>query len=62
MGIVGLQEILAAKTVIRTCAKITPVLTCKEANNITQRNVFFKAEHLQLTGSFKIRGAINAVS
>ena len=28
---------------------------------ISKRNIFFKAEHLQKTGSFKARGAINAV-
>lgn len=62
MGMVGLKDVLAAREVVKLCARVTPVLTCSEANKLTQRNVFFKAEHLQTTGSFKIRGATNAVS
>lgn len=47
----------------RISAKIhrTPVLTCKYFDDFTGRHIHFKAENLQKTGSFKARGALNAV-
>jgi serine racemase len=40
----------------------TPVFTCAYLNTLSGgRNLFFKAENLQKTGSFKARGATNAV-
>lgn len=40
----------------------TPVLTSATADRVTGGHVFFKCENLQRTGSFKIRGACNAVA
>ena len=40
----------------------TPVLTSRTVNEITQAEVFFKCENFQRTGSFKFRGAFNALS
>ena len=38
----------------------TPVLTCSALDTLAGRNLHFKCEVLQRTGSFKIRGATNA--
>jgi len=47
----------------RIAARIhrTPVLTSKSLNEIAGAEIYFKCENLQKTGSFKIRGATNAV-
>ncbi|MDJ0766490.1 MAG: pyridoxal-phosphate dependent enzyme [Myxococcota bacterium] len=39
----------------------TPVLTCSALDRMCDKQLFFKCENFQKTGSFKIRGAINAV-
>ena len=39
----------------------TPVLTSSSLDEIAGAKIFFKCENLQKTGSFKIRGATNAV-
>ncbi len=39
----------------------TPVLTCAALDAMAGAKLFFKCENLQKTGSFKIRGASNAV-
>src|SRR5436190_18824753 len=39
----------------------TPVLTSASLNAIAGAGLFFKCENLQKTGSFKIRGASNAI-
>jgi threonine dehydratase len=39
----------------------TPVLTSRSLNTMVGAEVFFKCENLQKTGSFKIRGASNAI-
>ena len=39
----------------------TPVLTSRSLNEMAGAQLFFKCENLQKTGSFKIRGAANAI-
>ena len=39
----------------------TPVLTSTAINKLSGTLLYFKCENFQKTGSFKIRGAINAV-
>src|SRR6201988_4324526 len=39
----------------------TPVMTSKSLDAMVGARVFFKCENLQKTGSFKIRGATNAI-
>lgn len=39
----------------------TPVMTSRHLNEMTGCSLFFKCENFQKTGSFKIRGAMNAV-
>lgn len=43
-------------------AHITPVLTSRTVDDRTGAQVFFKCENFQRTGSFKFRGAFNALS
>ena len=40
----------------------TPILFSDRINQFTNSNIIFKAENLQRTGSFKIRGALNFIS
>ena len=58
---VQLDEIYAAKDRIADGIEKTEVLQSEELDQITGHHVFFKAENRQKTGSFKIRGALNAV-
>ena len=39
----------------------TPVFTSESLNNLTSSKLYFKSENFQKSGSFKIRGATNAV-
>src|ERR1700730_4630040 len=39
----------------------TPILTSASLDAMTGARIFFKCENLQKTGSFKIRGATNAI-
>jgi len=53
--------IVAAHVRIAPRIHRTPVLTSASLNAITGAQIFFKCENLQKTGSFKIRGASNAI-
>lgn len=55
-------DVLAAATRIDGLANRTPVFTSRILNAQLGIEVFFKGEHLQRTGSFKFRGAYNALS
>jgi threonine dehydratase len=55
------QDILAAHARIAPRIHRTPVLTSASLNAMTGAQFFFKCENLQKTGSFKIRGASNAI-
>src|ERR1700726_3970279 len=55
------QAILDAHARIVTRIHRTPVLTSASLNAMTGAQLFFKCENLQKTGSFKIRGASNAI-
>lgn len=46
---------------IRARIHRTPVLTSRSLNELVGARLFFKCENLQKTGSFKIRGATNAI-
>jgi threonine dehydratase len=58
---VTLAEIRAAHARIAPRIHRTPVLTSLSLDEIAGARLFFKCENLQKTGSFKIRGATNAV-
>ena len=55
------QAILAAHARIAPRIHRTPVLTSSSLNKMTGAQLFFKCDNLQKTGSFKIRGASNAI-
>jgi threo-3-hydroxy-L-aspartate ammonia-lyase len=55
-------DVEAAAKRLKNQAHITPVLTSTTVNQLTQAQVFFKCENFQRTGSFKFRGAYNALS
>ncbi|HLK04979.1 MAG TPA: pyridoxal-phosphate dependent enzyme [Candidatus Acidoferrum sp.] len=55
------QEIAEAHERIAPRIHRTPVLTSQTFDRMTGARVFFKCENLQKTGSFKIRGAANAI-
>lgn len=56
-----LAHLLAAAERLAPHLPPTPVLTSRSLDRIAGRQLFFKAEPLQRGGSFKIRGALNAV-
>lgn len=58
---VSLKDIESAHKRIQPFIHRTPVLTNMSLNNETGANLFFKCENFQKAGSFKIRGATNAV-
>ena len=55
------EAILAAHARIAPRIHRTPVLRSTSLNAMTGAQLFFKCENLQKTGSFKIRGASNAI-
>src|SRR5258705_12717496 len=55
------QVILEAHARIATRIHRTPVLTSASLDAMSGAHLFFKCENLQKTGSFKIRGASNAI-
>lgn len=55
-------DIRAAEKQLRSISlPITPVMTSSTLNVATGRNIYLKCENFQRTGSFKSRGAVNAV-
>lgn len=59
--VVSLNDVKKAHEEINDIIHKTPILTSSLLNVRCDREVYLKAEHLQKTGSFKIRGAANAV-
>ncbi len=56
-----LNELLQVKDRIEPFIHKTPIVTSKILNRETGAELFFKCESFQKTGSFKIRGATNAI-
>jgi threonine dehydratase len=57
-----LADIEAARERIRGHARVTPVYSSATLSREAGREVVLKAENLQRTGSFKIRGAVNTLA
>jgi threonine dehydratase len=57
-----LQDIEAARARLDGVARVTPVYRSETLSREVGREVKLKAENLQRTGSFKIRGAYNRIS
>lgn len=53
------NEVLAAEDRIRPHINTTPLELSEPLSEMTGCQVFLKEEHVQLTGSFKVRGALN---
>lgn len=60
--IIGLEEIEAARERIASTIRQTPVNLSDSLSSVAGVPVHLKLEHLQHTGSFKLRGAANAVA
>lgn len=58
---ITLQDIRVAKKRLSPYLSPTPILHSDVVDDLVGAHVSFKAESLQLTGSFKIRGALNAL-
>ncbi len=58
---IGLSEIEAARARIAGRLQSTPVVHSPSLSEIGGEEIHLKLEHLQTTGSFKLRGATNAV-
>lgn len=56
-----LADVLEARERIAGRVHRTPLLSSQTFTQIFGAPVFLKAENLQKTGSFKVRGAVNAV-
>jgi threonine dehydratase len=57
-----LADIRAAEGRLAGIAQVTPVHSSGTLSGLVGRPVWLKAENLQLTGSFKIRGAYNTIA
>jgi threonine dehydratase len=58
----ALPEIEAARRRLEGVARVTPVYRSDTLSRLVGREVHLKAENLQRTGSFKVRGAYNRIS
>lgn len=58
---ITLQDIQDAKQRIQNVVYETPLLQSEQVSKLCGNQLFLKSEHLQKTGSFKIRGASNMV-
>lgn len=56
------QDIQRALPIVRRVAHHTPLLSSRQLSALAGGQVFLKAECLQRTGSFKIRGAANKIA
>lgn len=59
---VSLDDIKAAHALIRAHVHRTPLLHSRSLSEMTGADVFIKAENLQKTGAFKVRGAFNKMA
>ncbi len=57
----NIDDIRQAAERISLCAQRTPVMTSSTVDRFCSAEVHFKCENFQTTGSFKLRGATNAV-
>ena len=56
-----LQDIQNAQSLTDSIVRKTPIITSNYFNELLGMELFFKCENFQKTGSFKIRGASNAI-
>ena len=58
----GLKDIVAAADRVRGQVRLTPCARSEMLSELTGQQVYLKLENLQMTGSFKERGALNRLS
>jgi threonine dehydratase len=58
-NMIGCEDVLAARERIREKIYLSPCAYSETLSEVTGNRVFFKLENLQMTGSFKERGALN---
>jgi threonine dehydratase len=58
----SLADVRAAQARLAGVARVTPVVTSETLSRLVGRPVSLKAENLQRTGAFKIRGAYNTIA
>ena len=56
-----LSDIQSAQSLTSSVVRKTPIVTSEYFNDLLGMELFFKCENFQKTGSFKIRGASNAI-
>ena len=56
-----LQSIRAATERIRDSIYLSPFVLSRTFSEIADNSIFFKLDNLQMTGSFKERGALNKI-
>ena len=56
------DDVLAARQVLTGAARMTPAFPSETLTRRCGRPVWLKAENLQRTGSFKVRGALNRIA
>ena len=59
---IGLEDVLAARERVRGHVYQTPCARSEMLSKLTGQQVYLKLENLQMTGSFKERGALNRLS
>lgn len=59
---VSLEDIRQAREVIKPVIRVTEMDQSQSATRLLGRDVFFKFENQQHTGSFKLRGALNKIA
>ena len=57
-----IDEVRAAQDRLHGVARVTPVYSSETLSRLAGRQVLLKAENLQRTGAFKIRGAYNTIA
>lgn len=58
--VIARESIIAAAARIRSYVHKTPLLSSTQLNEIAGAELYFKCENFQKSGSYKIRGALNA--
>jgi threonine dehydratase len=59
---IGLEDVLAARERLRDAIYYSPCAPSAMLSKLTGQQVYLKLENLQMTGSFKERGALNRLS
>src|SRR4029078_2739870 len=57
-----IDDVRAAQERLHAVARVTPVYSSETLSRLSGRTVLLKAENLQRTGAFKIRGAYNTIA